>query len=126
MKTVKVNKQDLKDILGKNMITHVEDYDLAWEGYRQAVISNAENLLARAKNVNKNNPVQLYIGLEMPENHEEDYVRAIEMCDWEVSEEVELSEGEFRQYVQDKWSWKNVFETSNMLYTGSASPSSVR
>lgn len=126
MKTVRVKKEMLMDALKNNMVTHVEDYELAWEGYRKAVISNAEALLEKAKNVKKNNPVQLYINLEMPKNHEDDYVRAMEMCEWEVAEEVELSEAEFQQFVQDDWSWKGQFSTSNMMYTGSASPSTVR
>lgn len=126
MKTVRVNKDNLMRILAENMVTHVQDYELAWEGYRKAVISNAEALLDRAKNVKKNKPVQLYINLEMPVNHEDDYVRAMEMCEWEVGTEVELSEGEFSQFVQDDWGWKQLFEASNMMYTGSASPSSAR
>lgn len=126
MKQVKVRKDDLVAILEKNMVTHVADFELAWEGYRKAVISNAESLLARAKNVKKNEQVQLYIRLEMPVNHEDDYVRAIEMCEWEVDDEVELSQEEFSQLVQDDWSWKQTFTASNMMYTGEASPSSTR
>lgn len=126
MKTVTVKKDTLLNTLKNNMATHVDDYELAWEGYRKAVISNAEALLNKAKGVKKNEPVLLYINLEMPENHKDDYVRTIEMCEWEVSDEVELSETEFRQFVQDNWSWKGKFQTDNMAYTGSASPSSVR
>lgn len=124
MKTVKVKKDTLVNTLKDNMVTHVADYELAWEAYHKAVIANATNLLERAKNVKKGRPVQLYINLEMPVNHEDDYVRTIEMCEWEVADEVDLSEAEFRQFVQDEWSWKGQFTASNVQYTGSASPSS--
>lgn len=126
MRNVTVEKDELRKILEKNMVTHVADFEIAWEAYHKAVMSNAEKLLTAAKNMKKGKNVNLYINLTTPENHEEDYVRAIEMCDWEVKDEVELTEAEFQQFVQDKWQWKNNFEASNMMYTGSASPSAVR
>lgn len=124
MRNVTVEKDELRTILEKNQVTHVADFELAWAAYHKAVMSNAEKLLEAAKNMTKASVVNLYINLARPENHVEDYVRAIEMCDWEIKDEVELTEGEFRELVQDNWSWKGNFEASNMMYTGSASPSS--
>lgn len=126
MRQIKVSKDQLVHTLQVNMVTHETDFEIAWEAYRKAAISNVEKILDNAKRAPKGKAIQLYINLQAPENHVNDYTRAIEMCEWEISDEVDLTEGEFRQFVQDQWSWKDQFETSNKMYTGSVSPSSVR
>lgn len=126
MRQVEVDKDQLIRALEKNMVTHVADFEIAWEAYRKAAISNVEKILASAKSAPKGKAIQLYVNLQAPENHESDYTRALEMCDWELNDKVTLSEAEFRQFVQDEWGWKDQFESANMMYTGSASPSARR
>jgi len=123
MKDVKVKKARLLETLENNRDTHQADFDLAYEGFRVKAIENVETLLDRIKNADHGTPVQLWVDLVPPTNHVEDYDRAIEMCSWEIGDELVLSDREFRELVQDRWSWKEEVSVSNRLYTGSASPS---
>lgn len=123
MNNVTVKKDQLRATLVENLDTHIKDFEIAWEAYHKAVLSNVESLLKRAKKAKAGQPVDLYLDLETPKNHSDDYERAIEMLDWEQADTVDLTESEFRQLVQDKWSWKGQFEMSNSFYTGSISPS---
>jgi hypothetical protein len=125
MRKITVSKQQLVETLTKNRETHQADFDLAYEGFREKAEANVEALLGRIKNAEHGQPVQLWINLEPPVNHITDYDRALQMCEWELGDEMELTEQEFQQLVQDNWSWKDAFSTSNKLYTGSASPSSA-
>lgn len=123
MKTVTVNKNALRTTLLENRTTHQDDFELAWEGFKKRAVSELEAYLAVTKRRTPNDNVNDFISFDPPVNHTEDYDRAIEMLDWELSDEVELTEQEFRQLVQDSWAWKQQFTHSNVLYTGSASPS---
>jgi hypothetical protein len=126
MRTITVQKAMLVDVLKNNRETHQDDFDLAYEGFRQKAMDNVETLLERLRKAPHGEPVQLWIQLEPPQNHIEDYDRALQMCEWEVGDQMELTETEFQQLVQDDWTWKQQFSTSNKLYTGSASPSQGR
>jgi hypothetical protein len=58
----------------------------------------------------------MYISLPMPEDHTDDYERAIKMLDLDVREDIELTEQEFAQYVLDDWGWKDQWTTTNSAY----------
>lgn len=124
MQNITVEKARLLEALKNNKKTHVDDFNLAWEGFMKQAQMNVEELLKALKKAPRGQAPQLYIGLEAPRNHEHDYQRAIEMCDWETGDQIDLTEEEFQQFVQDDWNWKHQFNTSNQLYTGSVSPSS--
>lgn len=123
MKNVKVKKEQLRATLLKNRDTHVADFEIAWDAFRGKAERNLQRLLDKLRDAPRGAAVELYVGLEPPQNHVGDYTRAIEMLDWEVGEEVTLTEQEFQQFVQDDWSWKQQFSMTNIKYTGSASPS---
>lgn len=123
MKSVTVPKADLRKALVTNQQTHEEDYMIAFEAYKKELVSQLRTKLATAENYEPGQPAEWAVYLEMPEDHTADYQRAIEMLDWELSDTVSLAEHEFQQYIQDIWSWKGKFSSTNMMYTGSASPS---
>ena len=123
---ITVNKAQLIETLTRNRETHQADFDMAYEGFREKAEANVAALLERIRLAEHGKPIQLWINLEPPTNHVDDYDRAIEMCDWSVDDEIALTELEFRQLVQDDWSWKQQFTASNKLYTGSESPSQGR
>lgn len=126
MNQVTVDKHELRKILEKNMDTHHADFELAWDGFQKKALQNAESIVKALKNVKKGGQVTLHVNLSPPQNHTDDYQRAIEMLDWEQENRVVLTQGEFMQLVQDDWGWKQNFTASNMMYTGEASPSSRR
>lgn len=125
MRKVTVRKADLLETLKTNRETHEADFDIAWEKYREQAISNVTALLDSLKDLSEAYEVELFVNLSKPELHTDDFDRAIEMIDWEVSDEVELTEQEFQQYVQNNWHWMGKFRQDNVFYTGSASPSSA-
>lgn len=124
MKTVRVSKERLKEVLIGNREIHQADFDLAWDAYHEKVVANVEALLGNARRARRGEPLRLFVDLEAPQNHVDDYDRAIEMLEWTDDEFVELTEQEFQQYVQDDWTWKRAFSVSNKFYTGSESPTS--
>jgi RNA-splicing ligase RtcB len=126
MRSVKVDKDKLLGTLRTNAETHKQDFEIAFAAFQEKVIENVEARLASWKAGNEVTQEALWINMEVPEDHSEDYERAIEMLAWEVGDEVVLQEQEFREYVQDKWTWKGKFATDNQFYTGHVSPSSIR
>jgi hypothetical protein len=56
------------------------------------------------------------LGISYPENHTDDYERAIRMTNMSIYDTVELSEDEFDSYVLNNWEWKKRFLISNSAY----------
>jgi hypothetical protein len=125
VRTVVVKKDLLLTKLEENRKTHNADFEIAFTRFAEQVQRNLEARLKSLRGGDAVTEEMLYINLTMPINYDADYKRAIEMLAWEVGDEVELTEQEFKQYVQDSWGWKAAVEVSNKLYTGSASPSST-
>jgi hypothetical protein len=123
VESVVVKKDRLLATLQENRKTHQEDFDIAWDAFKEKAIHNFQERLAVLKDLKKGQQVNLHVNLSIPINHVDDYDRAIAMLDWEVGDEVELQQHEFAQLIQDEWAWKAQFTASNVLYTGSASPS---
>lgn len=123
METVNVKKDRLLGALHANRETHQKDFEIAWDAFREKAIANFDQRLKALKQAKRGEKLELYVNLVVPEDHTEDYDRAIEMLDWETGDEVELQQSEFQQLVQDNWGWKQNFTASNIMYTGAASPS---
>lgn len=124
MRKVTVNKADLREKLLENKADHEADFEITWKKYKSTLLERMNKLFKEARDLEPGDPIELGIyDLPMPENHAADYQRAIEMLDWETGDEVVLEEHEFKQFVQDDWNWKNAFQTANVMYAGSASPS---
>ena len=119
MKTITVNKKDLLDKLRENRDGHRATYEEAVEAYRAKAIEVFEQNI---REVREGKPVRQYLELPVPEDHTSDYERVIAMLEWDEGEKVELTESEFRQYVQDNWGWAQSFMANTMSYTSDGSP----
>jgi hypothetical protein len=117
MEAVKVEKAKLLEILRKNRTTHRGVFELAQDGYRKEAVRVLEEQLDRAK---AGKPFKPQWTFTQPVDQTEDYDRAIEMLEMSVDDVIELSEDDFRCYVQDKWRWKGAWAISNKLYTPEA------
>lgn len=127
MRKVTVNKANLRKQLLENKADHEADFKITWKEYKTVLINRLHELVEEGHKLEPGDPIELGIyDLPQPENHTDDYQRAIEMLEWETGEEVVLEEHEFKQFVQDDWNWKNAFQTANSFYAGSASPSKFR
>lgn len=123
MASVNVDKHRLREALEDNRKTHRADFVIAWEAYQKKAILELADRLQKAKDAKSPDNIDTYILLQVPEDHTEDYDRAIEMLFWELNDSVTLTDHEFQNFIQDKWRWKEQFVQSNTFYTGSASPS---
>lgn len=56
------------------------------------------------------------LDLKYPEDHSEEYSRAIRSIELNVYDKIALTEQEFNQYVLNDWSWKNSFISSSDNY----------
>lgn len=67
-------------------------------------------IAVKAVNVDTN------LNLIYPEDHSQDYERAIRMMEASVFDQVQLTVDEFDAYVLNNWEWKKNFLAANTLY----------
>lgn len=110
---IKVNKMELVDILRKNREIHASIYQTAIEKYRELSLTwfnNAVDVLKAGGEPPRTLPYPI------PEEHTEDFDRAIKMMQMDVNDELDLEEHEFRQYVDNEWGWARSFLANSGSY----------
>ena len=122
MKTVKVNRDELLDIVRGNKEKHITDYNESVEDYKKAVVilSNSNLKLAKSGDLNKISKIERIPAA--PVSYENSYTRAIRMLELSIDPVIELEENIFNQLVLDEWSWKSSFQVSGSLYKSLTSP----
>ena len=118
MKDILVKKSTLIEKLKKNRAAHHKIFEEALVGYRKQAIKLLDQQLKRAKSGKK---FHTYIVLTVPQDQTKDYDRAIGMLAMDLSDEVALSENDYRCYVLDEWNWKDQFLSTNSAYSRTAS-----
>lgn len=113
MNTVKVKTSALLETLRTNRTAHRDTFEKAVVGYRKAAVAEIEGMLSDAREGRR---IRRSVTLIEPMDQTKDYDRVIKMLEMSVDAEMEISEGEFAQYVCDDWAWKNQFRTSTMSY----------
>jgi hypothetical protein len=113
MHSVAVEKSKLLETLLANRDKHVADLEEAMSGWRLKAIGA---LRRRADKLADGEDVDLEFKLPKPENHVEDYDRAIANLEWSIHDTVELSQQDFDQFVRDRWSWSQRFSTLSATY----------
>jgi HAMP domain-containing protein len=113
MRNVRVRKEDLIGIVERNRATHGAVFEKAYERFRCSIERELEERLSR---IRKGKSVDLAIRLPEPRDMTATYDRVLEMLAMETRDEVELTEQEFQQFVQDDWTWKREFATTASLY----------
>lgn len=115
MQSVKVNKDKLLETLPSNLANHVADYKSAKAKYPGVV---AQAMRKRAADIDAGEKIDTYFDLPEPVSYEQNYKDAIEMLEWSENDTVDLSQAEFKQYVQDVWAWRAQFASSTQVYNG--------
>lgn len=113
MDQVRVKKAQLIETLRANRDEHAEQYQRAIEKYRERTLEwfNAQvEILKAGRDPQRSSP------LPVPEEHTEDFDRVIEMMNWTLNDEVELSQMEFEQYVRNQWGWARTFTANTAAY----------
>jgi hypothetical protein len=118
METITVDKAALLDTLRTNRSNHKAEYDKAVAAYTKRFVEEAKRFADEAvrRASNKMGFAQ-FQWLPVPEEHTDDFDRAIQMLEWSVSETVELSEYDFQSYVQNNWRWASSFASNTSSYT---------
>ena len=120
MRAVRVQKEVLLERLRENRDQHRTIFEKAIDGYRKFVIADLEDKIDLLKNGKK---IQNFVQFVVPEDHTKDYNRVIGMIEMTLDNEIELSESEYRQYVDDDWQWKTNFANTSSTYTSVAGTS---
>lgn len=115
MNTVRIEVSKLLHHLKKNREAHLTEYAESMDGYRDAVIKALSDALKKAR---KEEDVEHTIRVVRPTNYTDSYDEAISMLEWTTDKEVELDRGQFKQYVQDEWVWKQSFAATSAIYKG--------
>jgi len=112
MKDVTVNKNELLAALQNNRKQHADEYEKVMENFMETLTVKFEegyDLLSKGKIPDLDMP-------SIPENHVDDYDRAIKMVEMEVADTFVLEEHDFKQLVMDEWKWQRVFEMTKRAY----------
>lgn len=113
LQSVRVKKDELLEKLKSNCEKHTAEYTIALVGYKDDVRSQLVKLVSE---LDAGRRIKSSISFDEPQCHKEDYEIVIEMLEMSIDEYIDLSMSEFRQYVQDKWTWKEKFMTTNSKY----------
>jgi hypothetical protein len=116
MRTTKVRKDELLEIVKQNREHHNEVVAEAMGNYRKTAIAELETMLADAKAGRR---IHRSIELIQPMDMTREYDQIIRQLEMEVEDTAELSAGEFAQYVLNRWDWGEQFANSTRAYTRS-------
>jgi NOL1/NOP2/fmu family ribosome biogenesis protein len=116
METVRIKKEKLRAILLKNREDHHGIFIEAQKKYREVAIEKLDEQLRIAR---EGKPFQLMMlaALTPPEDHTKDYDRVLGMLDLSEDDVIELSNENFKCYVQDQWNWTRSWAVSNSRYS---------
>jgi hypothetical protein len=119
MKNITVRKDALLEQLRANRAAHRAEYDRAVEIYKLRFVEEATRFAEEAVRCAAAGIwFKDFVWLPVPEEHTDDYDRVISLMEWEIADEVELSESDFRCYVLNEWGWMSSFASNTRSYTG--------
>jgi hypothetical protein len=121
---ITIEKPALLEILVKNKGEHAEIYKVARATYLEKVRAALAELVVRFNQTEKLDMTPVGRLVE-PQSFESSYDEAIEMLKHDISETIRLDPKDFRQFVQDKWSWQNTFYASNSRYVDEATTTAM-
>ena len=116
MRSVKIDKHKLLDIVRENKVKHITEFEEAIIDYKAAALKVANEHLELANTGDLDKIAQIKAMPSRPKSYEDSYARAVRMLELSVDEIIELEETIFNQLVLDEWTWKMSFTASNSLY----------
>jgi len=116
MRSVKINKGELLQIVRDNQKKHIKEYDESVKDYKKAALKVAKEHVELAKTGDLDQIAKIRAMPQRPTSYEDSYNRAIRMLELSVEDIIELEEDVFNQLVLDEWTWKHNFVASGALY----------
>lgn len=115
--TVQVPKKQLFDVLYTNRQNHEAAYKESSEGYRQTLLSQLANILSDLK-IGKDVQADLrrVMMLPKPKSYSTEYGRVLKMLELHTGETMAIDEDQFKNYIEDDWSWSDEFAASTRAY----------
>lgn len=116
---VTVKKDDLLNILRENRKKHAEEYNIAKQGYQVECVKRLKkhaSQIASGK-IQDISKFDTYLGLPVPQDHTEEYDSLIGMLELAQEKEFEISGVQYRQWIEDKWDWRQAASMCNSAYT---------
>jgi len=116
--SISVDKGWLLETLRTNRDQHHEAFLHACDVFQGEATRRLERLLekVRAGEV----PDYLGVRLPIPEEHVDDYDRAIGMLEHAIGDSIELGEHAYAQLVEDDWGWALSFANNTIAYASGA------
>jgi hypothetical protein len=112
-RVISVKKADLIKRVLENKEKHVKEYQEAVEAIK---IEAQDQLEANRKYAEAGEYHKMRFQLTTPINNAKEYDKIVEMFNWEIKDEVELSQGEFNEYVLDETHFAIAARSSNTMY----------
>ena len=110
---VKIKKANLLERIQENKAKHIEAYEKAVKAYKLEALEQLEKLTKKAND----GDLDLKLDLVTPIDNSSDYDQIHELFEWEIEEEIELTQEEFRQYVQDENDFAQQASFANTFYS---------
>lgn len=116
-RSVTVDRLKLIEQLKVNLAKHKIDYAEAVIGYRMKLMDDLALKLGEVQACSAAEALKVRaVQFIAPVSYEKDYVDAIAMLEWSVSDTIELDQTLFKQYVQNEWGWSQNFEVASSMY----------
>jgi hypothetical protein len=109
---MKIKKNNLIEKIIANKEEHIKEYNAAVEAYKKEAV---KQLKLAAKEL-KGGSLKIKLQLVTPVNNAEEYDKVVEMFQWEVNDEIELTQKEFNEYVHDDNDSSRSAKFSNSTY----------
>jgi len=122
LNSVKINREELLQIVKTNREKHIEEYNEAIENWKRLYRDALDTFQA---SLDKGTPIEFSdINLEKPQSYENHYNQVIRMLELSVEENIDVNNSTFNQIVMDEWAWTYSFKNSSSSYSSSSSSSS--
>lgn len=116
MNQITMKKDDLLAILRANRDKHRMVFLEAQQNYRKMAIAELERTLEDARN---GRTIRRTLTLNAPQDMTSFYNRAIGMLEAHTEDTIVVSDSEYRNYVQDEWSWSQNWANNTKTYATS-------
>lgn len=114
---ITVEKKRLTETITQNREAHKKEYLEALAGYKVKLTKVLEENLQKLNDCPEDKSFNLKLGLSTPSHHLKDYDRYLEMLEWETEDKIDITESDFRNLVQDEWSWKAGWGATLSFYS---------
>lgn len=112
-RTITVDKQEILTVIKKNLRRHVRIHEKALAKWRELV---HKRLLEEIKRGEVGKEYRLDFKLPRPVSYAKNYETIFGMLELDNTDNIELSEQEYKSYILDEWEFSKGFLYSNSMY----------